>query len=312
LISTIPDSWFDDVPVLGRMDPNQAAAKLRELNDVATADQLEAGAEPVRGISFGLHPRWPIQDRAWQHTGHAFGYVPPDATANRLVRIQHAGLVKADASLNSARVKITLDRLRVAEYPGGGTHLILFDFYAQNQTHASVEHVHFTTTFRARQGEQASVLGYPIFVGLRVGDEGVALKCFTVNVKNEDDTSLLGFLDSDLFRAGLRLASTVQPALATLSGMAVGLTKSLAARRQNVAVQDFFLGLDFSSVATRGRLAEGSYIVLQVPETMVSIWDWRDWGYNPWTGHLVRRASPNELPPYNYLILGVSRLAEST
>lgn len=27
-----------------------------------------------------------------------------------------------------------------------------------------------------------------------------------------------------------------------------------------------------------GRLAEGSYIVLQVPETMVSVWDWRDWG----------------------------------
>lgn len=307
-----PEDWFDDIPVLGRMEPNQAAAKLREIDDAPTAELLEAGAEPVRGITFDLRQRWPIHDRPWQHTGHTFGYVPPDASANRLVRVQHAGQVKADPSLRSARIKITLDRMRVAGYPGGGTHLILFDFYAQNQTRAAVEHVHFNATFRAREGEQASVLGYPIFVGLRVGDEGVALKCFTVNVKNQDDTSLLGFLDSDLFRAGLHLATSLQPALAPLSGMAIGLTKSVAGRRNNVAVQDFFLGLDFSNVATRGRLAEGSYVVLQVPETMVSVWDWRDWGYNPWTGHLARRSKPDELPPYNYLILGVSRLADSS
>lgn len=92
-------------------------------------------------------------------------------------------------------------------YPGKGVHHVLFDFYAQNQlSDKNVEHLHFNATYRAREGERAAILGFPIFIGLNVGSEGVAFKCFTVNVKNEQDEALLDFLNSDVFKAGLKLA----------------------------------------------------------------------------------------------------------
>ena len=56
-----------------------------------------------------------------------------------LLPICHAGNMKADASLKGASLRIALNRLRVAQYPGGGTHHILFDFYARHQTAAFPE-----------------------------------------------------------------------------------------------------------------------------------------------------------------------------
>jgi hypothetical protein len=222
--------------------------------------------------------------------------------------IRHAGNIEADATLKNSRVKISLDCLRVAAYPGNGIHHVLFDFYAQNQVSGgNVEHLHFNATYRAKEGERAAILGYPVFLGLNVGSEGVAFKCFTVNVKNEQDEAFLKFLDSDVFKAGLKLASTAQPAIAPLSGMAVGLTRSLASRNKNVPVQDFFMGLDFTTIPTRAKLAEGSYIAVQIPEMMETMWDWGDWVYHPGTGQIVNKDDKGSLIPYNYLVFSVSR-----
>ena len=101
-----------------------------------------------------------------------------------------------------------------ASYPGGGLHRVLFDFYAQHQVPGGAEDLHFNATFRVREGEHAAVVGFPIFIGLNVGTEGVAFRCYTVNVANEEDERLLGFLESDVFKSGLRLATTAQPAIA--------------------------------------------------------------------------------------------------
>ena len=37
-------------------------------------------------------------------------------------------------SLKDVRLRISLDGLRVANYPGSGTHRVLFNFFAQNRT----------------------------------------------------------------------------------------------------------------------------------------------------------------------------------
>jgi hypothetical protein len=298
--------WFDDVPVLGKLPAGEAAAKLREVNEPDVAKAIETAQSGDR-VTFGKPRWWPFQDKPWHHTAHAFGYLPPTPPAASTVTIAHAGNISPDQSLRNSRIKITLDRLRVAAYPGGGTHRVLFDFYAQNQVPGDVEHLHFNATYRVHEGEQAAILGFPIFVGLNVGNEGVAFKCFTVNVKNDQDESFLGFLESDVFKAGLKLASTVQPAIGPFSQMALGLTKSIATRHQNVAVQDFYMGLDFSSIATRARLAEGSYIAVQIPESIQTIWDWSEWHYNPANGQIVGRDQPTRLIPYNYLVYSVSR-----
>ena len=191
----------------------------------------------------------------------------------------------------------------------GSLDRILFDFYAQNQVPGGIEHLHWSATYRVREGEEAAIIGYPIFVGLNVGSEGVAFRCLTVNVKNEDDDALLGFLESDVFKVGLGLATTAQPAIAPLSGMTVALTKSIAGRHKNVPVQDFYMGLDFTEIAFRARLAEGSYLAVQIPEALGRVWDWNEWVYHPKSGQVVSRDDEAQLIPYNFLVFSVSRYA---
>ena len=197
--------------------------------------------------------------------------------------------------------------LRVADYPGGGTHRILFDFYARNQVPGASEDLHFNAAYRAREGERAAVRFYPIFVGLGVGAVGVAFHFHTVNVKTDADEAFLDFLDGDAFKAGLKLVTTAQPAIAPLPGMALALTKSIAGRNRNVSVQDCHLGLDFAGTAMGARLAVGDDIAVQIPETLQRVWDWQDWVYEPRAGLIVSRADPNALIPYNSVVFGVSR-----
>ncbi len=299
-------TWFDDLPVIGKLSSKKAAIKLREVGDEDAATALEIEGEAITQ-TFGITKYWPFQDKPWQHTAHTFGYLTPAQTSNTPLTICHAGNIASDPTLKNSTIKITLDRLRVAAYPGSGTHRVLFDFYAQNQIPGNIEHLHFNATYRIQEGEQAAIIGYPIFVGLNVGTEGIAFKCFTVNVKNDQDEAFLSFLDSDVFKAGLKLASAAQPAIAPFSQMALGLTKSIASRHQNVPVQDFYMGLDFSSIATRARLAEGSYIAVQIPETLETVWDWSEWIYNPANGQIVNKTEPTHLIPYNYLVFSISR-----
>ena len=134
----------------------------------------------------------------------------------------------------------------------------------------------------------------------------MAFRCFTVNVKNEQDEAMLAFLDADVFKAGLHLATTLQPAIAPLSATAVGLTRAITARHRNVPVQDFFLGLDFSSISTH-RLAEGSYLAVQVPEAKLAAWNWGEWVYSPAGGQVVRKDNAERVIPYNYVAFGISR-----
>jgi hypothetical protein len=305
-IRQVTDSlWFSDLPVLGKLPRDKVAEKLRELGEDEAAHAVLLPRMPETSRVYGSW--WPSLNRAWQHTAHTFGYLAPAAPGDELLSIRHAGNIEADVTLKKARIKITLDRLRVADYPGSGTHRILFDFYAQNQVPNSIEHLHFNATYRAREAEQAAILGFPIFVGLTVGSDGVAFKCYTVNVKNEGDETFLNCLESDVFKAGLKLGTTLQPAIAPLSGLVLALTKTIASRHRNVPVQEFYLGLDFSNIPTRARLAEGAYIAVQIPETMQGVWDWGEWAYNPARGQVVSRSNQGQLIPYNYLIFSVSR-----
>lgn len=305
--------WFEDIPVVGKLPPDLAARELRELGDEEASIAFESAEELMESELTGpggsglISLSWPFQDKPWQYTAHTFGHIAIAPCGGDFLPIRHAGNIEAQTALIGSRVKITLDRLRVASYPGRGTHRILFDFYAQNQVEMQTEHLHFNATYRVLEGEQAAIIGYPIFVGLNVGTEGVAFKCFTVNVKNERDEAFIGFLESDVFKAGLKLASRIQPAIAPLSEMAFNLTKVVAGRHRNVPVQDFYMGLDFSAVPTRARLAEGSYIAVQVSLDKQVQWDWDEWLYNSNSGEIVNRADHNQLIPFNYLVFSVSR-----
>ena len=57
----------------------------------------------------------------------------------------------------------------------------------------------------------------------------------------------------------------------------------------------------------RVHLAEGSYIAVQIPESMEVVWNWDEWIYDRRTDRIVSSHDRNELVPFNYIILGVSR-----
>jgi hypothetical protein len=144
---------------------------------------------------------------------------------------------------------------------------------------------------------------------LGIGTEGLSIRCYTVNVKNDDDEELLSILDSPAFKNGLHLATALQPAITPLSAIAVGLTKTVASRNRNIPVQDVTMGLDFKKTPSGARLAEGAYVIIQIPETDRQIWNWIDWAFQKSSGQIVKRANTSELVPYNYFVLGVSRYA---
>jgi hypothetical protein len=300
--------WLDELSAIGEMPPEMAAVKLREVGEDELAQAL-AEAPEAAPEAFGVLARLGIGgDRAWQHTAHAVGYLAPAVgPLAGLLEIQHAGNIVPEEGLRGARVKVTLDGLRVADYPGRGMHRLLFDFAARNQTGQGAEQLHFSTAYRVAEGEEAAVLGRPIFTGLQAGVEGLFLQCATVNVLNEGDEALLRFLEGDAFTNGLQLLTTAQPALGPFVALTLGLTQTIAARHRNVPVQKVDLGLDFSRIPVRPKLAEGSYIAVQIPQGLRTVWEWDDWRYDPANGHLVSALDPGLLIPYNYFVVSVSR-----
>lgn len=299
--------WFDDVPVIGELPPAEAAARLRRVGEDEVAEAFEVMRE-ISSHTFGPDkPWWEHPDKPWLHTAHAFGYLPPVLAGNASMTIQPAENIPADPVLKNARVKITLDRLRAASYPGRGIHHVLVHFYAQNQIPEKTEDLHFSATYRVHEKEHAALRGYPVFVGLQVGNEGIRLRVRTINVKNDQDEALLTLLESDGFKNGLHLITTVQPALVPLSELAHGLTRMLLTRHENISVQDIDLGLDFSTLFMRPHLAEGSYLAVQIPESLAPVWDWEEWVYHPTSGLVVKRDDHQQMIPYNYLVFSISR-----
>jgi hypothetical protein len=61
-----------------------------------------------------------------------------------------------------------------------------------------------------------------------------------VNVKNEEDQTILAALESSPFQSGLKLLTTAQPAIAPFTEITLGVVKLLAKRNENVAVQKFY------------------------------------------------------------------------
>lgn len=290
----------DDVLVLGRMPVEEKAQKLmelgelRELSGIADDETLQSG--------FELKSLFSPVTRAWEHTSYAVGFLAEGSPGADLVPLEDAAAMTADAGLRGARLDLTLDRLRVADYPGRGPHRILFDLAARGGGHAW----HFTVPVRAREGATSAVLGLPALLGLGAGAEGLSLRCVTVNVKNDDDEGLFAAFEADSLRRGLQLAPGSEAAAGALGALSSGLTRALARRHRNAALQDFSIGLDFGGTPGAARLRLGTYFVVQAPEDAAPAC-WQTWAYHRTNGVLVNRSDPRKALSYNYLALQVRR-----
>jgi hypothetical protein len=124
-------------------------------------------------------------------------------------------------------------------------------------------------------------------------------------VKNDDDEALLATLESDAVRGGLELLTVAQPAIKPLASLSLGLAKAVAKRHRNVAVQDFYLGLDLGGAASGARLREGTYFAVQVPEDVLTH-GWTKWAYNGASGQLVDKQDGKAIA-YNYVVFSVTK-----
>src|SRR3972149_586508 len=101
-----PKYWFDDIPVIGKMTPSEAARKLQEIGEV------DSGVKVTRGRG---ERRWGWSDKPepWQYTSHTFGFIPvSNLNAAHAVEIKHSFDWVRHTPIHPPRVKITLDRLR--------------------------------------------------------------------------------------------------------------------------------------------------------------------------------------------------------
>lgn len=305
-----------DFPSLAAMPPQLAAAKLRDVGEIESAEDLENAStfdQPEVSQDFGIFNRKRTL-KPWEQTGTNIGYLPPGASVGDSLPIISARRVEADATLKGARLRIALDRFYVAQYPGSGEHHILLHFATQFQERGRTEPetLHFNTTCKVQDGQLADVLDYPIFVGFPAGNEGLTLEYTTisVDVTNKDNEKILNVLDSDVFKAGVQLVSTLQPMLAPFSAMAVGLAKLIFDRKKSINIGPFKMGLDFSTIPLHSHLATGSFIIMHLPEELQRTWNWNDWAYNIDSSLIVKKADPQQHIPYNYLILSITRCQE--
>jgi hypothetical protein len=308
----------DNAVSIGDMPLDEVVAKLREMGDEETAADLEAARDDYYSQEGTLSApdiseesaKWKrYWRRPWTSSEYSVGHLASGQN-DELSIINYAGNITPSSDLRNARVKITLDRFRVASYPGLGPHRILLKFHAQNQAQDKSEDVHFNIICDARQGEHANIHSYPIFIGLNIGVEGINLEFTTVKVFNGRDKSFLGFLESDVFKSGLRLLTSVQPATALFVNMASNLTAYIAKNFGNTRVQQYTLGLDFSKTPDRYRLTEGSYIVVQIPEKEKANWKWDQWQYQNTNGLVVNRDNTAIVIPYNYLKFSISKIED--
>lgn len=308
-VPTITDSTRTfQQPIFGELPATAAYDLLEAWGDTQDAAAVEQ-AILDRGSDVRLSELSLSAPKPYQYTDHVFGYIAPPQSdaAPPSLPVVDAHSISPDLSLVNAALRITLDRLRVYDYPGGGIHHVLFDFSADHQaTTDQKETPHFNHTYRVQEGGQAGISGYPIFVGLRAGSQGIHFAASTVNVKNDDDQRFLGFVSSDLFKGGLKLLSGINPAVPVVAGFVQGIAEGIATRNNNQPMQDVYLGLDFETVASRAKLRVGTYVAIQVPSA--AAWDWTKWQFSFANGQLVSAANASEPVPFNYFVVSISKM----
>lgn len=295
--------------VIGKQKATQAIEYMAFVGDPHTPAAKRALRKAGRNTTFSRLWPFPAKEAPiYGITEHQYGFfgIDPDHPKDDSLAIRDAGFIKSDDALRNTRVRVTLDRLRVAEYPGKGKHTVLVEFSAVHviPTNGAKEDLRFSQKYQVEEGTGAGVRGYPIFVGLAVSSEGIALTGRTINVENAGDKGILGFLEQPIFKRGLEMINTLNPAVPVVTSMVLGISELLLKRHENIAVQSFDLGLDFSGVPSRAYLREGSYIIVQAPDEG---WDWSEWQFTRSTGKLTNKKSKRPIP-YNYLVIGVSKM----
>lgn len=290
---------------IGEWQMGDVAAYLREVGDNIRADELMTYQAHDEKDSFARRNFSDARFRRFTRTSNICGFLPARGS-DRLLPVT---MVPPDKNLLGMPIKVTLDSLHVAQYPGRGLHSLLFDFAFQGQNPGGDPLVfHYNAKFCANDGETVPVHDFPLFHGFSPSSDGIVFGFQTINIASGLDEGLLDFLESDEFTLGVSLVSTVTPLLGQLSQIAMSLTTWFARRSKNVKVQEFRQGLGFTASQLGGGLAEGYYVVVQIPVEYERDWAWDDWVVDQTVQCLVQRDDRIRVLDFNHLIFGIHSL----
>jgi hypothetical protein len=288
-------SKFSSGNSLGARSPGDVGSYLSSIGDTQGASEFLSGQVTGQGL-FG-------PQKAWKHTGSILGFLPaPPKKSPIKMPVQGASRLTGDTNIIGKRVKISLDKFYVSEYPGTGKHLILCEFTGKNQMSTETEELHFALRFNANDGTSASLNGVPIFMGVTVGNNGISFEGRSINVKSTGDETVLETLGTPAFQNGLGLLLSAQPALKPFTSLATAVVKTIAGKSKNAQVHNFALGLDFEASGSSANLQYGSYVVVQCDDT--AKWDWDEYEWNRDT-NAIEVKGQSQAFPYNYMVFGV-------
>lgn len=294
-------TYFSAGDSLGNMSPNAIAAYLTEIGDLDDARHFQQGA--ISGQNFlGLK-------KPYTHSGCILGFIPEaNGSASTTSPIVGTSQIDGDRSLVGTRIKVSLDKFYVHEYPGFGQHTVLCEFAGKNQVPGETEELRFALRFQNNDRASAAVSGVPIFMGVTVGEDGISFEGRTINISSSLDDVILSTLDTPAFKNGLSLLSNAQPALKPFSSLAAAAVSNTLKRKQNKQIHNFNLGLDFADGASSARLSLGSYVVVQSDD--VAGWKWDDFEWNRDT-HMIESKTNKASPvPFNFMVFGVARFSD--
>jgi hypothetical protein len=249
---------------------------------------------------------WNRPPKAWEHTSYAYGFLSENAIddGNGLLIQEATSVLSSDDSLKNNQISVSLDFLRVLDYPGKGKHQVLFKFNANNHQNGQDQNLSFNQTFAIQEGQRAPISGYPIFIGLNTGEELVQFDVEIVNVSNDNDDKFLETMESGVVKNGIKLLNTVNPVIPIITEYATGITKMIASRNKNRSITSPKMGLWFGNSPTRMKISKGVYIAVQTSSPQD--FDWSKWKLNRAFGTIQSvDGNQNEIP-HNYFIFSIS------
>ncbi len=228
------------------------------------------------------------------------GFLPANSEDKRLI---HPGSIDPQTDLTGRAVRVSMSRVYIHRYPGRGIHNIVFRFrLGATLGDLSPE---FLIAKSASDEENLGAQNITLFEGYTIDSSGLTIDCKTVNVSNQEDQALMSMLNDPAYSKGLEFLSTAQPVLGPLVALTTGIFKFLLRRNENRLVQDFLFGLSFTSDDLALKLAEGSYVIIQIPKDNIDF-KLTDVRLETETGRLINNATGKKLEA-NHIILGISQ-----
>jgi len=298
----IDEAWFCGSPTVGQLCDDEKAIYLRAVDDPDAPPVPEAVTESAERYRL-----WFTDKKPFDHTGSTVGYIQPSGGQfHPLVDPREIGPERA---LMGKKVAVRLTQALVVRYPGNGVHEILLHFGVGRGKEPMPKH-DFGSTIRCADGNHMPVGGQRLFEGVEIGEDGLNIAMFTVNVHSQGDVRLLQALQSEVFQKGLDLVASTGPVVGLLSVTLASLARHIARSSENRPVQQGLLALDLDrTLVDSAKLRRGSYVLAQAPaEVDGHPWSWNAYVYDRARNSIVYADDHDKLIPFNYVAIGIQLL----